>query len=134
MFPNYRKEMKGIAWGVLYNTYGDKVVDPDELEARIKELMLDDDVTNKKGIYHYVLSGEEKHLNLRAFTEAQKRLVYERQWGVCPQCRKEHRPVIHYDIGEMEADHITPWSEGGKTHVDNCQLLCKYHNRKKSNN
>ena len=134
IFPNDRKEMKGIDWGVLYNAYSDKIVDPDQLEERIKKLMLDDDVTNKKGIYHYVLSGEEKHLNIRAFTEAQKRLVYDRQFGICPQCRKEHNPVIHYDITEMEADHITPWSEGGATHIDNCQMLCKYHNRKKSNN
>jgi 5-methylcytosine-specific restriction endonuclease McrA len=32
----------------------------------------------------------------------------------------------------MEADHITPWSKGGKTTVENCQLLCLDCNRRKS--
>ena len=132
-FPKYRKEMKGIEWGPLYNTYKDTLFDTDKLEDRIKQLMMDDDVTNKKGIYAYVLTGNEKHLNIRAFTESQKRKVYEMQNGICPHCVKEHRAKTHYEIQEMEADHITPWCEGGKTEVSNCQMLCKEHNRKKSN-
>ena len=40
--------------------------------------MQDDDVTNKKGIYAFVLDGKEKHLNIRAFSENVKREVYER--------------------------------------------------------
>lgn len=134
IFPNKRKEMKGIEWGFLYNEYKDKELDPTTLETRIKDLMLDDDVTNKRGVYLYVLSGNEKHLNIRAFTDNEKRQVYERQGGICPYCVAEHREKTHYELEEMEADHITPWCEGGKTNVDNCQMLCKEHNRRKSNN
>lgn len=131
-FPKYRKEMKGIQWGPLYNAYKDTLFDTDKLEDRIKELMMDDDVTNKKGIYSYVLTGNEKYLNIRAFTESQKRKVYEAQNGICPHCAKEGRAKTHYELEEMEADHITPWCEGGKTSIDNCQMLCKEHNRRKS--
>lgn len=131
-FIKYRKEMKGINWGMLYNTYKDKQFDTSALEEEIKKLMMDDDVTNKKGIYFYVLTRNEKHLNIRAFTESQKRVVYERQNGNCPHCIAENRDKVHYEFEEMEADHIKPWSEGGKTEINNCQLLCKEHNRKKS--
>lgn len=131
-FIKYRKEMKGVNWGALYNIYKDTRIDTAELESEITHLMADDDVTSKKGIYHYVLTHNEKYLNIRAFTESQKRTVYERQNGNCPHCVAEHRKKIHYDISEMEADHITPWCEGGKTEIDNCQLLCKEHNRRKS--
>lgn len=131
-FIKYRKEMKGINWGMLYNTYKDKQFDTSALEEEIKKLMMDDDVTNKKGIYFYVLTRNEKYLNIRAFTESQKRVVYERQNGNCPHCIAENRDKVHYEFEEMEADHIKPWSEGGKTEINNCQLLCKEHNRKKS--
>lgn len=86
-----------------------------------------DEVTNNKGVYEYLFDGKEKHLNLRAFTEKQKRKMYEEQNGVCPMCDK------HFEIDEMEADHITPWSEGGKTELDNGQMLCITCNREKSN-
>lgn len=134
IFPKYRKEMKGLAWGLMYNTYGDKIYNPQELEAKIVKLMQDDDVTKRSGIYEYLLSGNEKHLNIRAYTDNEKRQVYERQGGICPYCVAEHREKTHYELEEMEADHITPWCEGGKTNVDNCQMLCKEHNRRKSNN
>ena len=88
--------------------------------------MIDDDVTNKKGIYFYVLTRNEKYLNIRAFTESQKRSAYEKQNGICKNFGK------HFDIKEMEADHITPWHAGGKASVDNCQMLCKDCNRRKS--
>ena len=130
-FIKYRKEMKGINWGSLYNTYKDRQFDTATLEEEIKKLMMDDDVTNKKGIYFYVLTRNEKHLNIRTFTESQKRAVYERQNGNCPLCIAEHREKVHYELSEMEADHITPWCEGGKTEIDNCQMLCKEHNRRK---
>ena len=133
IFPKYRKEMKGLAWGVLFNAYGDKVFNPQALEKEIARLMQDDDITKRSGIYEYLLSGNEKHLNIRAFTDNEKRQVYERQNGICPHCKKEKRAKIQYDLSEMEADHITPWSEGGKTNVENCQMLCKEHNRRKSN-
>ena len=132
IFPKYRKEMKGLAWGILYNTYGDKVYNPQQLEKRIEELMQDDDITKRSGIYEYLLSGNEKHLNIRAFTDNEKRKAYERQGGLCPLCVSEHREKVHYEIEEMEADHITPWCEGGKTNSENCQMLCREHNRRKS--
>lgn len=125
-FTNYRKEMKGINWGVLYNQFKNNTYDTDILEQEIQTLMIDDDVTNKKGIYFYVLTRNEKYLNIRTFTENQKRSAYEKQNGICKNCGK------HFDIKEMEADHITPWHAGGKTSVDNCQMLCKDCNRRKS--
>lgn len=133
IFYKYRREMKGLQWGLLYNKYKDMVLDPQKIEERVKELMMDDEITKRSGIYEYILSGNEKHLNLRQFTENEKRIMYETQKGICPHCRDEGRAKIHYEIEEMEADHITPWSEGGQTNLYNCQLLCKEHNRRKSN-
>jgi len=121
-----RREMKGLPWGDYYNRFKDKSLDATALETEIKRLMQDDDVTKKSGIYEYVLDGQDKHLNIRAFTESMKREVYERQNGICPICKQ------HFEIGQMEADHITPWHEGGKTSEENCQMLCKECNRRKS--
>lgn len=126
VFPKYRREMKGIEWGFLYNEFKDKKLDSKKLETEIALLMEDEDVTKKKGIYHYVLTRKEKHLNIRAFSPNQKREAYERQKGICPVCEE------HFEIQEMEADHITPWHEGGKTSTENCQMLCKEDNRRKS--
>ena len=126
IFPVKRKEMKGIPWGILYNAYKDAELDPDMLEQKIKALMIDDDVTNKKGIYSYVLTNQEKYLNIRAFTEKQKREAYERQNGICPDCKK------HFAFEEMQGDHITPWSKGGHTTSDNCKMRCADCNRRKS--
>jgi hypothetical protein len=125
-FPKYRKEMKAVSWGFLYNDFKDKKLDSKKLETEIAKLMQDDDVTKKSGIYPYILTGNEKYLNIRSFTDNQKREAYERQKGICPKCKK------HFEIEEMEADHITPWHEGGKTIAENCQMLCKQDNRIKS--
>jgi len=125
-FTNYRKEMKDIVWGKLYNENKDRKFNSKNLEKEIAKLMEDEDVTNKKGIYSYILTREEKHLNIRAFNPKQKREAYERQKGICVVCKK------HFEIEEMEADHITPWHESGKTSADNCQMLCKDDNRRKS--
>jgi len=125
-FPKYRREMKGVPWGVLYNDFKNKNIDSKKLEKEITELMQDDDVTKKSGIYIYVLNRDEKFLNIRAFTDSQKREAYERQKGICPECKK------HFEIEEMEADHIDPWHEGGKTIAENCKMLCKHDNRIKS--
>ncbi len=125
-FPNYRTEMKGIEWGELYNKFKNKKLDPEKLETEISELMQDEDVTNHKGIYLYVLTRDERYLNIRAFTDKQKRKAYERQKGICPKCKK------HFKIEEMEADHIKLWSEGGKTIDENCQMLCRDDHREKS--
>lgn len=127
-FITYRKEMKGIDWGSLYDKFKDKILDTARIEREIQTLMMDDDVTHKKGIYSYVLTRDEKYLNIRAFTPNQKREAYERQKGICPRCGLEKR----YELEEMEADHITPWHSGGKTQAENCQMLCKRHNREKS--
>jgi hypothetical protein len=126
VFPKYRKEMKGIQWGFLYNEFKDKKFDHKKLEEEITKLMQDEDVTNKKGIYEYVLTRKERFLQIRAFTDNQKREAYERQKGICPVCTEE------YQIEGMEADHITPWHLGGKTTANNCQMLCKDDNRRKS--
>jgi hypothetical protein len=125
-FPKYRKEMKGVGWGELYKQFKGKPFDTDALEKRVAKLMLDEDVERKSGIYPYVLDGDERHLNIRSFSENMKREAYERQKGVCPKCKK------HCELSEMEADHIKPWHEGGKTDAANCQLLCKDDNRRKS--
>lgn len=125
-FPKYRKEMKGVQWGILYNKYKDKELNATDLEKEVARLMLDEDVTKKSGIYEYLLDGEEKHLSIRAFSPKMKREAYERQKGICPKCGE------HFEIEEMEADHIDPWHDGGTTTADNCQMLCKSCNRRKS--
>ncbi len=126
VFPKYRKEMKGIEWGLLYNEFKDQKYDSKKIEKEIAELMQDEDVIKKKGIYLYILTRKEKHLNIRAFSPNQKREAYERQEGICPVCGE------HFEIEEMEGDHITPWHEGGKTSAENCQMLCREDNRRKS--
>lgn len=134
-FPNYRaKLMKGLEWGLLYNEYGHNVYDPNQLEAEVKRLLQDDDVTRQKGIYEYFLSGKtkEKALSIRQFTENERRTMYERQKGVCPMCRAAGKRK-HWEIEEMHADHILPWSRGGHTRLENGQMLCREHNLEKSN-
>lgn len=125
-FPKYRKEMKGVEWGVLYKQFQGKSFDTDKLEKEVAQLMADDDVTRKSGIYSYVLDRKESHLSIRAFTENMKREAYERQQGICSKCSKP------FELSEMEGDHVKPWHEGGKTAAANCQMLCKEDNRRKS--
>ena len=125
IFPNYRKEMKGIAWGELFNKYEKKKFISAEIEKQIKKLMVDDDITKKSGIYPYLITGDKKYLSIRAFTESQKRIAYEKQNGKCKHCKQQ------FEINEMEGDHIKPWTEGGKTLPNNLQMLCKDCNRKK---
>jgi len=120
-----KKIMKGVDWGSLYKQYKDKVFDAAKIDSEVKRLILDDDVTKKAGIYPYILTGKEKYLSIRAFTDAQKLSAYEYQMGICPECGK------HFDLAYMEADHITPWHEGGKTTTENCQMLCRDCNRRK---
>ena len=132
IFPNYRKEMTSVNWGELYNQFKGEKLNAVKLEGEVKELMQDEDVTKKSGIYPYVLTRQERHLSIRAFTDKMKREAYERQKGVCSWCKKEKKEKQKWDIEEMEADHITPWHEGGKTTAENCQMLCKEDNRRKS--
>ena len=126
-FTNKRKKfMKGIAWGFLYNKYKDVVYDTKAIEEETAKLIADDDVEKKSGIYAYILTRDERYLGIRTFSDSIKQKVYEKQKGHCIICKK------HFDISEMEGDHITPWSEGGKTIEINCQMLCKDDNRRKS--
>lgn len=131
-FPHYRREMSSVNWGMLYNKYKDAELDASKLEAEVSELMQDEDVTKKSGIYPYVLTRDEKHLSIRAFTDKMKREAFERQKGICA-ARNAICGNAKFDISEMEADHIKPWSEGGHTTAENCQMLCKDDNRRKSN-
>lgn len=128
IFPKYRKEMKGLPWGMWYHQYQGEKFDSEKLEQEVSRLMMDDDVSKKSGIYGYLLTGKEKYLNIRSFTQAQKREQFEKQKGICVVCSEV------FDLHEMEADHITPWHEGGKTNIENCQMLCKECNRRKSGN
>ena len=127
-FPRYRQEMKSVAWGVLYNKFKDADLNPDELETEVSRLMQDEDVTKKSGIYPYVLTLRESYLNIRAFSPKERREAYERQKGICPKCGQ------HFELDQMDADHITPWVEGGKTDAANCQMLCREDNRRKGKN
>ena len=126
VFPKYYKEMKGVDFGTLYNKFKDKEFNSKNLGDEITKLMQDDEVQKKSGIFPYVLTRDERHLNLRAFSDNQKREAYERQKGICFECKN------HFEIEEMEADHIDPWHEGGKTIAENCKMLCKHDNRIKS--
>ena len=122
----YRSVMKGIDWGAIYNKYHEEHINIEKMEQRIAALIQDSDVGNQKGIYWYVFDGDEKHLQIRAFDGNTRRRQYEKQQGICPHCGK------HFEIEQMEADHITPWSQGGHTTPDNCQMLCRDCNRRKS--
>ena len=127
IFPKYRKEMKGLPWGLFYNEHKDRTdLDPKALEADVSRLMADEDVTKKSGVYEYLLTGQERCLSIRAFDDRMKRAAYERQGGVCPYCGE------HFELSEMHADHIKPWAKGGPTTAENCQMLCRDCNLRKS--
>lgn len=126
----YRKEMKGLNWGKLYNQYHNNPYDASDIEKRVNELMSDEEVTNKKGVYEYILSDEDDNLlcklSLRTFSDSDKRTVYEKQGHKC----KITGQVL--PIEQMEADHIIPWRLGGKTTIENCQMIAKTINKAKS--
>ena len=125
------KFMRGVDWGTLYNTYKDENYNTKKIEEETVKLILDDDIKKKSGIYPYILTRDEKYLSIRAFSDAERQKVYEKQKGICPLCKGENKKK-KWEIEEMEADHITPWHEGGKTVEKNCQMLCKECNRRKS--
>lgn len=137
MFPVKRKGITDSQdWGLLYNEYHNKQYNTNTLETDIQRLIMDDDVTKNSGIIHYVLSNrtkhDEKYLSIRAFTEAQKRRVYEKQNHKCPCCMKNGVDT-EYAFEDMQGDHIIPWSQGGRTTDDNLQMLCQKCNNDKSN-
>lgn len=123
---HFRKIMKGPDWAQLYDTYHDQTLDTAALGRRIAALLRDGEVQCPKGIIPYVLDGDERHLDLRTFPEDIRLAVFEEQGGLCALCG---RP---YDFEFMEADHIVPWSKGGRTVKENCQMLCRDCNRHKS--
>ena len=135
LFPKTRKGVTEVQqWGLLYNQYKDRTYNSNELEDDIRRLLMDDDVTKNAGIIPYLLSDrtkyDEKHLSIRAFTDAQKHRAYERQHHMCPNCVK-NGIMTEYAFEDMQGDHIIPWSQGGRTVDENLQMLCRKCNNDK---
>ncbi len=138
-------EMKGLEWGRLYETYHKNPYDLNKLWDRVAELLADDFVTSRRGVFEYVLGNEQDKtlLNIRIFDERTKKLVYQKQTNEanenhtsnCPLCALSENPnkTKIWKLNEMDADHVTAWSKGGSTDISNCQMLCKSHNRAKGN-
>lgn len=121
----FKKIMKGLDWALYYDTFHDKTLNTVEMAKQISALMRDSEIEKKTGIIPYVLTGDERHLDLRAFPDDIKMEVWEKQGHICPLCNNE------FDFEFMEGDHIKPWREGGRTVIENCQMLCRECNRKK---
>ncbi len=135
VFPNQdsarAKLMKGLEWGKFYNEYKNDKLSAKDLEQQMVKLINDDEVDNKRGIYEYLLTGDERTLSLRQFDEKTKIKKYEEQKGICV-AKKAICGNAHFEYDEMEADHIIAWSKNGKTVYENCHMLCKQDNRTKS--
>lgn len=121
----FKRIMKGLDWALYYDTFHDKTLNTVEMAKQISALMRDSEIEKKTGIIPYVLTGDERHLDLRSFPDDIKMEVWEKQGHICPLCDKE------FDFEFMEGDHIKPWREGGRTVIENCQMLCRDCNRKK---
>lgn len=145
VFNDVESEMKGLKWGEFYEKYKGNPYDPNLVSEQVKKLYADPYVKNRKGIFEYILNGltDTKLLDIRVFDEATKKAVYSQQTheakskeiSNCPLCAigtNSNKNRI-YKIGEMDADHVTAWSKGGKTEISNCEMLCKTHNRAKGN-
>lgn len=145
VFIDVESQMKGLPWGNLYEKYHANAYNPDEVSEKLKELFADDFVTDRKGIFEYILGGchDSKLLNVRIFDDRTKKSVYARQTeeaknegkSNCPLCAlgSNNNKERIYKISEMDADHVTAWSHGGNTDIANCEMLCKTHNRAKGN-
>lgn len=145
LFDEIQPEMCGLPWGDLYERFGKMPYDHTEVSAKVKHLLQDDYVQDRRGVFEYVLGGcvDTKLLNVRLFDKATQRRVYLRQTEVakakgvsnCPLCAigTGNKAKYIYKIEEMDADHVTAWSKGGSTTEDNCQMLCKTHNQAKGN-
>ena len=145
IFEYTGSEVCGREWGRLYRLYHTKAYSKDQVTTRVDELLADPQVQDKKGIFEFVLGGEQDTalLNIRVFDEKTKRAVYDKQTkdanahnkSNCPYCAIGHDNNAKriYRLNEMDADHVTAWSRGGATDVSNCQMLCKTHNRAKGN-
>lgn len=145
VFPLVENEMRGLPWGELYERYHTQPYNPAHMKQRVAELYADPYVKNRRGVYEFLLGGENdtKLLDIRIFDEATKRAVYGRQTeqakatgkSNCPFCAIGHYANVNkiWKLNEMDADHVTAWSKGGATDISNCQMLCKHHNRAKGN-
>lgn len=145
VFVDVENEMRGLEWGRLYETYHDKAYNPSKISERIRTLYGDAYIKNRKGIWEFVLGGEQdtKLLEIRVFDEPTKKSVYTNQTteaqskeiSNCPLCAlgNDANKARIWKLDEMDADHVAAWSKGGTTTVDNCQMLCKTHNRAKGN-
>lgn len=145
LFDYTGAEMRGLPWGDYYEKYHSNAYNHDDFNTRISELLADSYVTNKKGIFEYVLGGETKPqlLQVRYFEESVKRSKYEQQTndakvlGIsnCPLCAvgtNSNKTKI-WPYKDMDADHVSAWSKGGATTIANCEMLCKIHNASKGN-
>ena len=146
LFDETYPEMVGLNWGELYERFHHNGYNHTEVSAQVSKLLADDFVQNRRGVFEYVLGGcqDSRLLNIRLFDKATARKAYQRQTeeakakGVsnCPLCAVGHEANQRriWDIKDMDADHVSAWSKGGATTLDNCQMLCKTHNRSKGNN
>lgn len=145
VFTGVEKEMRGLDWGRLYATYHHRPFDPVAVWGRVQALYGDPGVKNRKGVFEYVLGGETdpRLLDVRLFDEVTKRAVYRAQTeaaeaagvsncSLCTAGTSVNRDKV-WAYGEMDADHVTAWSKGGASTVENCQMLCVTHNRAKGN-
>lgn len=145
LFDYTGKEMCGRDWGRLYTLYHGNSYNKNAITRRVEELLDDSQVTDKKGIFEFILGGETDYslLNIRVFDEKTKKEVYKEQTNTakaknisnCPLCAVGHGNLAKriYKLTEMDADHVTAWSKGGSTDKSNCQMLCKTHNKAKGN-
>lgn len=139
------REMQGLEWGRLYETYHSTSYNASEIESDLSALRADDFVKNNRGIYEYLLGGKQKKqlLDVRIFDNKQKATKYEQQTqkaksnglSNCPTCAShdDNNKTRIYKLGEMDADHVTAWSKGGATDLSNLTMLCVTHNRAKGN-
>jgi hypothetical protein len=139
------RAMRGLNWGELFERYHQLPYDSSQISSDVQALLADYAVKSKKGIYEFLLGGktETQLLDIRIFDEPTKRAKYEAQTqaalttGVsnCPLCAIGHsaNKARIYRLNEMDADHVSAWSKGGATGLDNCEMLCGTHNRAKGN-
>lgn len=139
------KEMRGLDWGRLYETYHSQSYNPSKIDSRVDELRADPAVRAPKGIYEYLLGGEKQTqlLDIRLFDDNMKRTAYTQQTTAakaknvsnCPLCAlgNDNTKTRIYALKEMDADHVAAWSKGGATNLLNLTMLCKTHNRAKGN-
>ena len=145
VFNDVESEMRGLEWGRLYEQYHKKSYDPAKVSAEVRRLYGDPYVKNRKGIFEYILGGsvDTKLLDVRVFDDATKKSIYTKQTeaakakGIsnCSHCAIGHdaNKSKIWGFDEMDADHVAAWSKGGATSIDNCEMLCKTHNRAKGN-